>query len=344
MTKLWLLMALLTLVAGGAVFFPLLKHKVSRVWPWAVIVWMLPLLSISLYIYWGSSQQLKDYYLTEKHTQSFSKIERQLQEDPGQVIHLLKKKVDEEPSNPQGWYLLGKLYFAMRQLQPAEEAFSQAYHLAPENREYAVHYAQILFFIDEGLEQQAQSLVNAVLQKEPNHPAAINLLALDAVRHKNYSAADKYWRQLLTILPKESEDYSAVQAALANLSAYSSEIAKPQKQSHSIRVQVKLAEQFKSQVRPTDTVFIYARAATGPKMPLAIIRKQVKDLPLTVTLDDSVAMTPQLALSKFSEIIVFARISKSGQAMTQPGDLIGTSGKIVVSSTPSLTVLINEEV
>jgi len=87
-----------------------------------------------------------------------------------------------------------------------------------------------------------------------------------------------------------------------------------------------------SRVSPSDTLYVFARAAEGPRMPLAIIKKQVKDLPLTFSLDDSMAMNPSKKLSNYSEVIVGARISKTGNAMPQSGDLNGSSSVIKLGS------------
>jgi cytochrome c-type biogenesis protein CcmH len=103
---------------------------------------------------------------------------------------------------------------------------------------------------------------------------------------------------------------------------------------------VSLAPALSAKVAPTDTVFIFARAAEGPRMPLAILRKQVKDLPATFTLDDSMAMTPNFALSKFPSVVVGARVSKSGNAAPQPGDLEGVSPAVKVGAT-GLSVVID---
>jgi cytochrome c-type biogenesis protein CcmH len=103
---------------------------------------------------------------------------------------------------------------------------------------------------------------------------------------------------------------------------------------------VNLAPALAGKVSPTDTVFIIARAAEGPKMPLAIIRKQVKDLPATFSLDDSMAMAPNFALSNFPAVVVGARVSKSGNAAAQSGDLEGWSPAVKVGAT-GLTVVID---
>jgi cytochrome c-type biogenesis protein CcmH len=103
---------------------------------------------------------------------------------------------------------------------------------------------------------------------------------------------------------------------------------------------VKLAPALADKAAPTDTVFIFARPAQGSKTPLAILKRQVKDLPAAFTLDDSMAMTPSLALSNFSEVIVGARVAKSGNAIPQSGDLEGLSPPIKAGAT-GLTIVID---
>jgi cytochrome c-type biogenesis protein CcmH len=93
-----------------------------------------------------------------------------------------------------------------------------------------------------------------------------------------------------------------------------------------------------------DTLFVFARAATGPRMPLAIIKKKVKDLPLKFTLNDSMAMSPAMKLSNFQEIIIGARISKSGNAMPQSGDLHGTFGPVAIGDASGVEIIIDKTV
>ena len=105
-----------------------------------------------------------------------------------------------------------------------------------------------------------------------------------------------------------------------------------------------LAPELLKSTSPEDTVFIYAQALSGPKMPLAIVRKQVSDLPLTVSLNDSMAMMPNMKLSKFATVKLLARISKSGNAMTQPGDLIGSIDQVALSDKKAHKITINGSV
>ncbi|HEY6353647.1 MAG TPA: c-type cytochrome biogenesis protein CcmI, partial [Burkholderiaceae bacterium] len=106
---------------------------------------------------------------------------------------------------------------------------------------------------------------------------------------------------------------------------------------------VKLAAALNGKAAPDDTLFVYARAAQGQRMPLAILRKQVKDLPLTFTLDDSMAMSPAARLSSAQQVVVGARISKRGEAMPQPGDLQGQSAPVAPGAS-GLTIEIGQVV
>jgi cytochrome c-type biogenesis protein CcmH len=112
----------------------------------------------------------------------------------------------------------------------------------------------------------------------------------------------------------------------------------------SIDVQVSLAPELQKSASPNDTVFIYAQALSGPKMPLAIVRKQVSELPLTVSLTDAMAMMPTMKLSNFEQVKLLARISKSGDAMQQPGDLIGVIEQAGVADKGPQRIVINSQI
>jgi cytochrome c-type biogenesis protein CcmH len=96
---------------------------------------------------------------------------------------------------------------------------------------------------------------------------------------------------------------------------------------------VSLSPALAAKAQPGDTVFVFARPADGARMPLALLRRQVKDLPLNFDLDDSLAMSPQARLSSVQRVVVSARVSKSGQAQPQPGDFEGSSAAVAVGAT-----------
>ena len=95
---------------------------------------------------------------------------------------------------------------------------------------------------------------------------------------------------------------------------------------------VRLDGALAAKVAPGDTVFVFARAAQGPRMPLAIIKRKAGDLPLAFSLDDSSAMSPELKLSRFPSVVIGARISRSGDAMPRSGDLVGQVGPVDTGS------------
>jgi cytochrome c-type biogenesis protein CcmH len=111
-----------------------------------------------------------------------------------------------------------------------------------------------------------------------------------------------------------------------------------------IPVTVSLDPSLAGQAAPDSTVFIFARAVQGPPMPLAVVRKQVKDLPVTVTLNDSLAMTPAMTISRFGQVTVGARVSASGNAMPQSGDLEGSQSPVSVANPGTVAITIDHKV
>jgi cytochrome c-type biogenesis protein CcmH len=172
---------------------------------------------------------------------------------------------------------------------------------------------------------------------------------------KDYAQAVKYWEQVIEFAPADSNFVQQVEPALAEArslaglppAAPKANVAAADKpvagKSASVSGTVSIAPTLLKQSQPDDTVFIFARAAEGSRMPLAIVRKQVKDLPLTFTLDDSMAMSPANRLSGTAKVIVGARVSKSGNAMPQAGDFSGQVGPVSVGAN-GLTIEIKEAV
>ncbi|MFU8789989.1 MAG: c-type cytochrome biogenesis protein CcmI, partial [Methylobacter sp.] len=153
------------------------------------------------------------------------------------------------------------------------------------------------------------------------------------------------WKKLEARLPPGSESQQEIQVLLTKLASQLPEgAAQMESVAVSIDVQVSLAPELQASVSPADTVFIYAQALSGAKMPLAIVRKQVSELPLTVNLTDAMAMMPNMKLSNFEQVKLLARISKSGDAMQQPGDLIGVIEQVALADKSLKKIIINNSI
>ena len=205
-------------------------------------------------------------------------------------------------------------------------------------------YADVLAARDEGAWKAGRSqLVKEALALDPDHPMALSLAATAAYKRHDTAEAARHWQRLLTQLPPDSQEARWIVGTLAEIGAPAATAAGPRSTTSSIETPpaaaaitnapsskvvsgtVSLAPALQAQVQPTDTVFVFARATEGSRMPLAVQRARVADLPLRFTLDDSMAMSPQATLSSAREVRIEARVSRQGSATPSAGDLIGAS-------------------
>ncbi|MGR8940830.1 MAG: tetratricopeptide repeat protein, partial [Gammaproteobacteria bacterium] len=272
--------------------------------------------------------------------------------DIEKMVAGLAEKMKANPDDGEGWLMLGKSYKYLELYPKAADAFGNAYRLMGDKADVMLLYAEALAFAaDKNLAGKPAELIFKALKLEPENPNGLWLAGLAKVQQGDPQGAATLWRKLESLLPEGSEPRKEMQNIIAGLPAQAqaaaSETPPPPAATAaaaSISVEVSLAPELRQAASPGDTVFIYAQALTGPKMPLAIVRKQVSDLPLKVTLDDSTAMMPAMKLSNFGEVKLLARISKSGQAVTQPGDLIGTVEKAALSGSKGYQIIINQRI
>ena len=246
------------------------------------------------------------------------------------MVAALAEKMKAKPDNIEGWLMLGRSYKALERYSEAVAALEHAYQLANDKAEVLLPYAEALALSKKnnwtGLPEQ---LVTKALTIEPDNPTGLWFAALAKAQQNDKKSAVALLRKLEKLLPADSPDKEQIHNIIANTEA-EGESPAPSKakdtnpvSAMSITVNVSLYPELQPNVAPQDTVFVYAQALAGAKMPLAIVRKQVKDLPLSVSLSDADSMLPNMKLSNFKEVKLLARISKSGSAMPQPGDLIG---------------------
>lgn len=255
-----------------------------------------------------------------------------------EMVAKLAARLEKEPNNPQGWAMLARSYKAMNRFDEAEKAFQRAGDIVNGEPQLLCEYADLLAVRANGnLEGKPLELVKAALKLDPSLPMALALAGTAAYNRQDFPEAIRYWEQLLNALPPESDDAKSLTATLAEIRGNSAgkpvakaAAGKPEKSNpaKTISGSVTLAPSLAGKVQPGDTLFVYARPVDGSRMPLALLRARAADLPLTFTLDDSMAISPEQKLSSAAAVILDARVSKSGQAVRQPGDLVGESGTV----------------
>jgi len=204
-----------------------------------------------------------------------------------------------------------------------------------------VNYAETLAILNERHDDSAKQLIDKALSLSPQHVKGLWLAGLIQIQAKQPEKALSYWQTLLAQLSPESEDWQHIKGQIAELKALlgddSPAVAptapSPEINGKKLHVNVKLSAQLQAKVPDNAVLLVYARPATGAKMPLAMVKKAASDLPLTVTLDDSSAMMAQMKLSNFTQVVVMAKISPQASAQLAHGDLVGQSVVVDLSQT-----------
>jgi cytochrome c-type biogenesis protein CcmH len=310
-------------------------------WMASVLVLAIPLVAGSLY--WT----LGNYQLLSQVEQTAASPE---QEQISKMVAGLAERLQKQPDDALGWTMLGRSYKYLQQYPKAVEAFEHAYKLIGDKPEIMLLYADALAFANnEQMAGKPAELVFKALSMEPSNVTGLWLGGMAKAQAGDFAAAMDLWKKLEAQLPRGSEAQQEIQGMLAKLATQIPEGAAAQAEPKpakalSIDVQVSLAPELQKSASPNDTVFIYAQALSGPKMPLAIVRKQVSELPLTVSLTDAMAMMPTMKLSSFEQVKLLARISKSGDAMQQSGDLIGVIEQAGVADKGPQRIVINSQI
>jgi cytochrome c-type biogenesis protein CcmH len=249
-------------------------------------------------------------------------------ETPGtieQITARLERAVREHPESSQGWYFLGRTLIAEGRAAEAAKAFQRAAETGGRAPAVLGLWAQALYFAgDKQWSPQLDALTDEALAADPKEASTLGLLGIHAFDEQRYADAIGVWEKLLAVMPPGEPSRQGVERSIAmarsqmDKRSSDKEARTPAKR---IRVRVALADALRQQVQPNDSVFVFARAAEGPPMPLAVKRLRVADLPAEVSLSDTDAMMPELTLSAFDEVELVARISRSGDA--RHGEWIG---------------------
>ena len=269
-----------------------------------------------------------------------------------EMVDALAEKMKTNPDDAQGWVMLARAYQITGRMPESIAAFEKASALRPDDANLLAGHADALAMVQGSLSGKPFELIVKALKLDPKNQTALALAATAAMENGQFAESIALWRRLAAVVEPGSADRAAVDQAIEQVrqvalakgvtladappvaaGAGSTQSKGPAAAGASISGEVTLAPELMRQAKPDEAVFIFARAVDGPPLPLAVVRATVKDLPIRFTLDDSMSMAPTAKLSMHKQVVVSARVSRSGQAMPQPGDLVGSVQPVTVGST-----------
>lgn len=334
--------AVMIAVALALLLLPLLRHGRQTGRPRSLFVLMLcmalvvPIGAALLYQQVGTPVALNG---VATQAQTVTDVNKALDE--------LRAHLAAQPNDVQGWLLLAQADMEMQQPEQARDAYDKVLKLKPDNTTAMVGWAQAESAAspDHHIGDRARALLEQAVKREPDNQRGLWLLGISDFQQGRFAEAASTWRTLQPMLQPGSNVAQAVaqQIALADArggtpaSASSAAASAP-----AVQVNVALAPALKAKLAAGDTLFVYARAENGPPMPLAVARLDASQLPATVTLTDAMSMLPSMKLSSVPRVVIGARISHSGNAMAQAGDLEGDGGTVDVDSKAPVKVLIDK--
>lgn len=278
---------------------------------------------------------------------SRERVEQLRSLSPQERIEMLEAWLDRNPGSVRGWSLLGQAYRESEAYGDAANAFARARRAGSDDAWLIARQAEALLLAnDRRFTRGVRRLLEEALERDPRNGLALMLSGQAALVAGDPEGALDYWQRLVGILPEESEHRALIEQLIAQVEQSietDPELAGQREDSGDIRlaVRVSLSDSLSGNVRPEDTVFVFARTAGDEGPPLAVARTSVQELPARIVLDDSQAMTPQARLSDVDEVMITARVSRSGEAMPQSGDLEGRSEPVAVSNGDAVEVVID---
>jgi cytochrome c-type biogenesis protein CcmH len=342
--------------AAVAPALPATRSKAAAI----VVAVAVPLVAIGIYMVLGNPQGLDPSKVSASEGAPHGLTQEQIE---GMVARLAQH-LQDNPDDADGWIMLGRSYTAMGRFGDAAAAFAKAEAKFPQNAELLADYADSLAMAQgQSLLGKPEALIQRALQADGNNLKALALAGTVEFEKQHFAKAAEYWKRMLPLLPPESEMGNSVRASIKDaedklggtpapsaVAARTEDASKAKSPAGAAAAKdarlsgtIRLAPALAARAAPEDTVFVLARPAHGSRMPLAAVRVKVKDLPLKFSFDDSMAMNPSNKLSDFTEVVVAARVSKSGNVMPQPGDLEGVS-KPVHPGTSDMNVEIAQEI
>jgi cytochrome c-type biogenesis protein CcmH len=323
----------------AAVDDPAAKAEKPAVWTAVVLAVAMPISAMGLYMWVGNPEALNPLAL-----KSPDQVD---QKDLAKLAQTLADRLQSQPDNLQGWVMLGRTYRTLENFDASLKAYDTALKMSADD-DLQLERIEVMAMQRQGqFEGEPWRVIREILQKDPQHFGALLTAGSASYAEGKYADALKYWEQARKPLDVNNPDLPGLENAIATVRDKLGMPTKPVPSVSSalnVSGQISLSAALKAKVSPNDAVFVYATPANGDRMPLAIMKTTVSQLPLNFMLDDSTAMTPERKLSMAGEVLVKVRVSKSGNAMPQSGDLTGASEGPVKVGAKGLKIEIKDQI
>jgi cytochrome c-type biogenesis protein CcmH len=289
------------------------------------------ILSAGFYFYLGDAAQIAQKSSEKPMTQE--SVEKMVEE--------FAAKMEKEPDNLKGWAMLARSYRILGRNTEAANAYARAGSFIDSDPQLLADYADVLAANANGnFAGKPQQLINKALAQDPNNLLALWLSGTAAFNVQNYKAAVQSWEKLAKQLPGESDEARAIAASIAEARSKGglASASAPAISNQGVSGQVDIAPELKSKIKAGDVLMVIARKP-GERMPVAVLKTPVTAFPISFVLNDALAMSPNALISQIPEVSVEVRISKTGMAMPEAGDLISTPQTIKVGTTNARLII-----
>ncbi len=322
--------------------------KKSGPLPVLIVGTLFPIVVIALYLALGST----DHLSSEKHTTTIDINSRSAEA----LLEELKLRLEQNPRDREGWTILANAMMSLGDYAQAVSVYEKLYALTGDDAEVLVRYADALAMLEGGvLNERAITLLDRALKINPEQPQALWMAGMAAEARGDLPSALEHWYRLKPTLHADPQAQSELQALIDRVTKLAVsrglEVADHRQTDQpldrsatpvTLNVRVEITASAAAQVKSSHTVYVYARSNAGDRIPVAAVRRSASELPLELVLDDRSSLMGTAMLSDYETVTLSAHISRTGDAIRQPGDLVSKSMPVDLTTTAHITLIIGQ--
>ena len=333
-------------ILDSKLYFSNLKSKKTIS---VMLLLLIPVFVISVYSFIGDPNSIEKLVLVSDLKNTKNNSEKLVSVE--QMLKRVERRLLDDPNNTDDWLMLANSYVVLKRYPEAIRAFENLYRLKGDDPSLLFRYADVLAMANSGIfTGKPSELIKKALQLDPQNTMGLWLAGLVAYEEGEIKKAISYWQNVLPKLEEGSEEQKNIKKYIQfagennNIPVQENNLTSLEGKEYTLKLSIELSPDF-NEVDEKEAVFIYAKAKDSlNNMPIIVLRKEVGDLPLIVELDDSMSMLPSNKLSDHQSVQIFARVSKSGNAKAERGDLIGVADSVSTTSKNTTKLIINTKV